>query len=359
MGLDEWRARIDEIDRQLLRLLNQRAQLSLEIGRAKRESGESVLVPEREQEILDELARLNPGPLPPGAIRAIWSEVLSASRGLQRPFRAAYLGPQGTNTHLAALRHFGSSAELLSARGIPEVFDEVERGRADVGVVPIENSSEGVVNHTLDGLIDSELLICGEVSLEIHHHLLSRATDLGDIKRVFSHPQALAQCRGWLNRHLPDAEVVEMASTSAAAEQAALDAATAAVASELAGRLHGITLLRERIEDHANNVTRFLVIGRRAAGRTGRDKTSVLFSIRDEVGTLYRILEPFATARLSLTKIESRPTRRRPWEYVFFVDFEGHRDDPVTQGVLAAVRERCLFLKVLGSYPAALEVARS
>jgi chorismate mutase/prephenate dehydratase len=246
------------------------------------------------------------------------------------------------------------SAEFLPVRSIPEVFEEVERGRAEVGVVPIENSSEGVVNHTLDGLVDSELLICGEASLEIHHHLLSRATELGEIKRVFSHPQALAQCRGWLVRHLPDAEVVEAASTSAAAEQASHDAATAAVATELASQLYRVPVLRERIEDHANNVTRFFVIGRRAAGRTGRDKTSILFSIRDEVGTLYRILEPFATARLSLTKIESRPTRRRPWEYVFFVDFEGHRDDPVTQGVLAAVRERCLFLKVLGSYPVAV-----
>jgi chorismate mutase/prephenate dehydratase len=351
MGLDEWRARIDEIDRQLLRLLNQRAELSLEIGRAKRASGEPVFVPEREQEILDELVRLNPGPLSSGAIRSFWSEVLSASRTLQRAFRVAYLGPQGTNTHLAALRYFGSSAEFVPVRGIPEVFEEVERGRADVGVVPIENSSEGVVNHTLDGLIDSELLICGEASLEIHHNLLSRAADLGDVKRVFSHPQALAQCRGWLGRYLPDAEVVEMPSTSVAAEQAALDVGAAAVATELAGQLYRLPALRERIEDYANNVTRFLVMGRRAAGRTGRDKTSILFSIRDEVGTLYRILEPFATARLSLTKIESRPTRRRPWEYVFFVDFEGHRDDPLTQGVLAAVRERCLFLKVLGSYP--------
>ena len=351
MGLDEWRARIDEIDRQLLRLLSQRAELSLEIGRAKRQSGEPVLVPEREQEILDELTRLNSGPLPPGAVRAIWSEILSASRGLQRSFRVAYLGPQGTYTHLVAVRQFGSSAEFVPVRSIPEVFDEVERGRTDVGVVPIENSSEGVVNHTLDGLIDSELLICGEGSLEIHHNLLSRAAELADVKRVFSHPQGLAQCREWLNRNLPDAEVVEMTSTSAAAEQAALDASTAAIASELAGQLYRVPALRERIEDYANNVTRFLAIGRRAAGRTGRDKTSILFSIRDEVGTLHRILEPFASARLSLTKIESRPTRRRPWEYVFFVDFQGHRDDPVTQGVLAAVRERCLFLKVLGSYP--------
>jgi len=351
MGLDEWRARIDEIDRQLLRLLNQRAELSLQIGRAKRETGEPVHVPEREQGILDELDRLNPGPLPGGAIRAIWSEILSASRSLQRPFRVAYFGPQGTYTHMAAIRHFGSSAEFVPVRGIPDVFEEVERGRADVGVVPIENSSEGVVNHTLDGLIDSELLICGEASLEIHHNLLSRAAELSDVKRVYSHPQALAQSRGWLARNLPDAEIVEIQSTSTGVEQALLDPATAAVASELAGHLYRIPALRERIEDYANNVTRFLVMGRRAAGQSGRDKTSILFSIRDEVGTLYRILEPFATARLSLTKIESRPTRRRPWEYVFFVDFEGHRDDPVTQGVLAAVRERCLFLKVLGSYP--------
>ncbi len=225
MGLDEWRARIDEIDRQLLGLLNQRAELSLEIGRAKRESGESVLVPEREQGILDELARLNPGPLAPGRdSRDLGAEVLSASRvspatvprGLPRSRRepTRIWPPSGTSAR---------APTSCPPRGIAEVFEEVKRGRAEVGVVPIENSSEGVVNHTLDGLIDSELLICGEVSLEIHHHLLSRAADLGDIKRVFSHPQALGPCRGWLTRHLPDAEVVEMASTSAAAEQAALD----------------------------------------------------------------------------------------------------------------------------------------
>jgi chorismate mutase/prephenate dehydratase len=233
------------------------------------------------------------------------------------------------------------------------VFTEVERGRAEVGVLPIENSTEGVVNHTLDGLIDSELSICGEVLLEIHHHLLSRASELSEVKRVVSHPQALGQCRQWLDQHLAGAEVVETASTGAAAEQAVLDPSVAAVASDLAARIYGLPILRERIEDSAHNLTRFVVVGRQAAGRTGRDKTSILFAIRDEVGTLYRILEPVANARLNLTRIESRPTRRRPWEYVFFVDFEGHRDDPVTQGVLAAVRERCLFVKVLGSYPAA------
>lgn len=353
MGLDEWRSRIDEIDRQLLELLNRRAQLAREIGRAKLEGGRPVFVPEREQEILDDLARLNPGPLPATAVRAIWSEILSASRSLQRPFRVAYFGPPGTNTHVAAVRHFGESAEYVAVRGIPDVFEAVERERADVGVVPLENSTEGSVNHTLDGLIDAEVSICGEVLLEIHHHLLSRAPDLAEVKRVASHPQALAQCRAWLDRHVPHAEVVETPSTSAAAEQAVLDGAVAAVASELAARLYGLPVLRERIEDHAANVTRFLVIGRQAPARTGRDKTSILFTIRDEVGTLYRILEPLAAARLNLTRIESRPTRRRPWDYVFFVDFEGHRDDPVTQGVLAAVRERCLFVKVLGSYPMA------
>lgn len=353
MGLDEWRTRINDIDRQLLRLLNQRAGLSVEIGRTKRESSAPVLVPEREQEILDELLRLNEGPLPAPALRAIWGEVLSASRSLQQPFRVAHLGPLATYTHLAALRHFGASAEYVPVRGIRDVFAEVEAGRTDVGVVPVENSTEGAVNHTLDGLIDSDLLICGEILLEIHHCLLSRAGGLGEVKQVFSHPQALAQCREWLDRNLPHAGTVEVTSTSGAAEHAVEDRTAAAIASELAGRVYGLPVLAERVEDYAQNVTRFLAIGRRAAGATGRDKTSLLLSIHDEVGALHRILEPFAVARCNLTKIESRPTRRRPWEYVFFIDFEGHQTDPVIRGVLAAVRERCPFVKVLGSYPAA------
>ncbi len=353
MGLDEWRNRINDIDRQLLRLLNQRAALSVEIGRAKREAAAPVYVPEREQQILEELVRLNEGPLPSDAVRAFWVEILSASRGLQRPFRVAHLGPAATYTHLAAMRHFGDGAEYVPVRGIPQVFVEVECGRADVGVVPVENSTEGAVNYTLDRLIDTELLIGGEISLEVHHCLLSHARELGEVKRVFGHPQALAQCREWLAQHVPDAEAVELASNTAGVEHAALDQTTAAVAGELASRVYGVPILRERIEDYAHNVTRFLVIGREPAGPTGRDKTSVLLSIRDEVGTLHRILEPFATAGCNLTKIESRPTRRRPWEYVFFVDFDGHQADPVTQGALAAVRDRCLFVKVLGSYPAA------
>lgn len=353
MGLAEWRAQIDDIDRRLLRLLNRRAGIAFELGQAKREEGLPVHVPEREQEVLEELLRLNEGPLPAEAIRAIWREILSASRALQHPFRVAHLGPVATFTHLAAFRRFGSSAQYVPLRSIPEVFAEVEHRRAEVGVVPVENSTEGAVNHTLDRLIDSELLICGEIQLEIHHYLLSRAQDLSEVKQVFSHPQALAQCREWLDRNLPHAQAVEVASTAVAAERTLEDAATAAIASELAAQIYRLPVLRERIEDLAQNMTRFLVIGHQAIGPTGRDKTSILLSIKDEVGALYRILEPFATTRLNLTKIESRPTRRRPWEYVFFVDFEAHQADPVAQRVLGALRELCLHLKVLGSYPAA------
>lgn len=353
MGLDEWRARIDAIDRQLLELLNRRAELSMEIGGAKRQAGAPVHVPEREQEVLASLTRAGRGPLPPEAIHAIWREIFSTSRSLQSPFRVAHLGPAATFTHLAAMREFGSGAEYLALRGIHEVFTEVEHDRADAGVVPVENSTEGAVNHTLDHLVDSELLIRGEIFLEIHQQLLSHARALSDVKQVFSHPQGFAQCREWLDRNLSHAETVEVPSTAAAAERAAEDGARAAIASELAGRLYGLPTLRDRIEDLAHNVTRFLVIGRQAVGPTGRDKTSVLFSIKDEVGALHRIIEPFATARLNLTKIESRPTRRRPWEYVFFVDFEGHPANAAVQEVMGALRQRCLFLKVLGSYPAA------
>jgi chorismate mutase/prephenate dehydratase len=353
MGLAEWRDRIDDIDRQLLGLLNQRAALALEVGQAKRETGAPVLVPEREQAILDRLFRLNEGPLPAEAVRAIWREIFSAARGLESPFRVAHLGPSATYAHLAALRQFGGQAEYNPLRTIHAVFTEVEHGRADVGVVPVENSTEGAVNLTLDRLIDSELLICGEIQLEVHHCLLSRARELAEVKQVLSHPQALAQCREWLDRHLPHAQTLEVPSTAQAAERAAEDPTVAAIASELAGEIYQLPVLRDRIEDLPCNVTRFLVIGRQPVGPTGRDKTSILISIRDEVGALYRILEPLAASKVSLTKIESRPTRRRPWEYVFFVDFQGHQADAVVQDVLAALRERCLFLKVLGSYPVA------
>ena len=353
MSLDDWRSRINDLDSQLLNLLNQRAEAALRIGDLKRRKDLAYFVPEREAEIIDRLVRLSRGPLPVDAVRAIWREVLSASLALEQPLRVAFLGPSATFTHQAAIQRFGSSADLLPARTILDVFEDVERGRADYGVVPVENSTEGALNLTLDRLIDSDALICGELRLDVAQHLLSRAPDLAQIKAVCSHPQALAQCRAWLTEHLPDVAVEEVASTSAAAGLAAGDSSVAAIASELAARLYELPVLRARIEDSASNSTRFLVIGRRPMGVTGRDKTSILFSMRNEPGALFRVLEPFAAHALNLTKIESRPARRQPWEYVMFIDFEGHRDTPAVEALLAQIRDRTLFFKILGSYPAA------
>jgi chorismate mutase/prephenate dehydratase len=353
MDLDEFRSRINELDEQILKLLNQRADAALRIGELKRRRDLPYFAPEREAEIVRRLQSLNQGPFPADGVKAVWREILSASLALEHPLTVAYLGPPATFTHQAAVHRFGSSALLTPGRSIAEVFDEVERGRADFGVVPVENSTEGSVNVTLDRLIDSDLTIAGEVLLEVSHHLLGRAATLEEIRAVCSHPQALAQCRQWLAAHLPEARLEEVSSTAAAAARAAEDPTVAAVASDLAARLHGLPVLRHRIEDNPYNSTRFLVLGRRPVAPTGKDKTSVLCSVKHEVGALASFLEPFARHGLNLTKIESRPTKRRPWEYVFFVDFEGHTDTPPVQAALGEIRERCLFLKILGSYPAA------
>lgn len=353
MTIEDWRRQINEIDSQILKLLNKRAEAVIQIGRQKSQQGLPYYLPEREKEILDRLATENPGPFPTEGVRSVWREILSSSLALEHPLRVAYLGPVATFTHQAALLRFGSSTAYLPARGIAGVFEEVERDRADLGVVPVENSTEGAVNVTLDLLMDSDLMIAGEIMLEIRHHLCSRATDLAGIKTIYSHPQALAQCRQWLEEQVPDVPTVEVASTALAVERAREEASAAAIASEIAARLNDLPILRSRIEDNIHNYTRFLVIGRRPVPPSGRDKTSILFTIKDEVGALHKILAPFARASINLTKIESRPTKRRPWEYVFFVDFEGHRDDPVIQKTLLTMQERCLFIKILGSYPVA------
>ena len=352
MNLDDWRSRINNLDDEILKLLNQRGTAALRIGELKRQQDLPYFIPEREAQVLERLVARNPGPLGPEAIRVIWREILSASLALEHPLPVAYLGPPGTFTHQAATRRFGSSAQLLPVPTIAEIFDEVERNRAEFGVVPVENSTEGAVNVTLDRLIDSDVTITGEMTLDISQHLISRATELAAVKMVCSHPQGLAQCRAWLAAHLPEAAMEETASTSAAVERARDDATVAAVASDMAAQVHGVPILRPRIEDNPSNSTRFLVIGRKAVPPTGRDKTSILFSMKNEPGVLYSILQPFATRGLNLTKIESRPTKRRPWEYVNFLDFEGHCETENVRDVLAEVRERCQFLKVLGSYPA-------
>ncbi len=353
MNLDDWRSRINDLDDEILKLLNQRGTAALRIGELKRQQDLPYFIPEREAQLLDRLVGLSEGPLGADAIRAIWREILSASLALEHPLPVAYLGPPGTFAHQAATRRFGSSARFQPVRTIVEVFDEVERALAEFGVVPVENSTEGAVNVTLDRLIDSDVTITGEITLDISQHLISRAAELVEVKVVCSHPQGLAQCRGWLAAHLPDAVNEETASTAAAVERARYDATVAAIASDMAAQVFGVPILRGRIEDNPFNSTRFLVIGRRPAPPTGRDKTSILFSMKNEPGVLYSILQPFAAHRLNLTKIESRPTKRRPWEYVNFVDFEGHCDTGKVRDVLAEVRERCQFLKILGSYPAA------
>lgn len=353
MNLDDWRSRINSLDDEILKLLNQRGTAALQIGELKRQQDLPYFIPEREAQVLERLVALSSGPLGPEAIRAIWREILSASLALEHPLPVAYLGPAGTFAHQAATRRFGSSARFRPVRTIADVFDEVERDLAEFGVVPVENSTEGAVNVTLDRLIDSDVTIAGEITLDISQHLISRATELAEIKVVCSHPQGLAQCRGWLSVHLPSAATEETASTSAAVERARDDATVAAIASDMAAHVHGVPVLRGRIEDNPFNSTRFLVIGRRPVAPTGHDKTSILFSMKNEPGVLYSILQPFATHRLNLTKIESRPTKRRPWEYVNFLDFEGHCETENVRRVLAEVRERCQFLKILGSYPAA------
>lgn len=346
------REQIDRVDAQILTLLNRRARLAARIGRSKRQDGARVYVPERERQIFARLAQLNRGPLPDGAVRAIYREIISASRALEEPVRVAYLGPEATFTHLAAREQFGSQAVFVPAATIPQVFAEVERGQVDYGVVPVENSSEGGVAITLDMFVESTARIIAEVSLEVRHCLLSRAPRLAQVRRVLAHPQALAQCRRWLTAHLPGATTEEVASNSHAAAVAAGDRRAAAIASRLAAEHYGLNVLAANIQDQAANFTRFLVLGREPApGRpTGRDKTSLLLSVRDEVGVLYRTLKPFADHAINLLRIESRPLKGRPWEYLFFIDVEGHVSEEPLARALREIQPHCVSVKVLGSY---------
>ena len=347
------RGQIDGIDSEILRLLNRRAELVLEIGRLKAERNLDFHVPQREEEIYSRLAAENPGPFPADAVRPVFREVISACLSLEHPLRVAYLGPRATFSHLAAMERFGLSAQFLAMRTIAEVFAEVEKGNADFGVVPVENSTEGVVSHTLDMFVDSPLLICGEVVVEAALHLLSKAPSLGEVRKIYSHPHGLAESRKWLERNAPHVSVVETSSTGAAAEIASSEPGAAAIASELAASLYDLSVLQRRIEDHPNNFTRFLIIGKKNAPPTAADKTSILFSIKDRVGALHRMLLPFAERQINLTKIESRPSKKKVWEYVFYVDFEGHASEPRTREALVRLQEDCIFLKVLGSYAAA------
>ncbi|MFQ5881289.1 MAG: prephenate dehydratase [Candidatus Methylomirabilales bacterium] len=351
MGIQEFRRQIDAIDSQILELLNRRAEIVLQVGAEKAKGNVAYHSPEREEEIIDRLTRENRGPFPGGAVKAVYREILSACLSLERPLKVAYLGPQATFTHMACMKRFGLLAEYLPLRGIGDIFGEVEKGKATYGVVPVENSTEGVVSYTLDMFVDSDLKICGEILMEVSHHLLSKRGEKGHITKIYSHPHAIAQSRRWLETNMPSIALLEVPSTAAAAELATQDETAAAIASDLAAHLYDLKVVAARIEDSPYNFTRFLIIGQQPCPVTGHDKTSILFTIRDRVGALYRMLAPFAQNQINLTKIESRPSRYRVWEYIFYVDFEGHAEDIPVQTALEQLREECLFLKVLGSYP--------
>jgi chorismate mutase / prephenate dehydratase len=357
-GLGNIRDSIDAIDARIHALLNERARFAQLVGMSKAASGKAVdfYRPEREAEVLRLALKRNQGPLRDEEIARLFREIMSACLAQQEPLKVAFLGPEGTFTQAAVLKHFGNSVRALPLSAIDEVFHEVEGGVADFGVVPIENSSEGTVNHTLDMFLSSALKICGEVELRIHHFLMGRMTDMSAIKRVCAHPQALAQCRGWLDEQLPDVERVPVSSNAEGARRARDERGSAAIAGSAAAHIYGLTLLANEIEDRPDNTTRFLVVGRKLFSASGVDRTTLLVSASDtdDSGALFQLLEPFAQHRVNMTRIESRPSRKRKWDYVFFIDIEGHVSDPPVAQALEALESRASLFKVLGSYPRAV-----
>lgn len=358
--LQEIRNRIDRLDKEIQRLINDRAKCAQEVAQVKQEGNDtaSYYRPEREADILREIQARNQGPLSNEEIARLFREIMSACLALEQTLDVAFLGPEGTFTQSAVLKHFGHSVNTLPMSAIDEVFREVESGSANYGVVPIENSTEGVINHTLDMFLHSSLLVCGEVELRIHHHLLtsnsSSNSSLNDISRVYSHQQSLAQCREWLDANLPNAERISVGSNAEAAKIAIEENNSAAIAGNTAAEIYGLKTLAENIEDEPDNTTRFLIIGKQTVQPSGRDKTSLLVSSPNKTGALYSLLTPFIQNEISLTRIESRPSRRGMWEYVFFIDIEGHQDDESVAKALNELREEASLLKVLGSYPCAV-----
>jgi chorismate mutase/prephenate dehydratase len=350
-SLENLRLRIDELDSKILALVSMRAGIAEQVGRLKDSTGELVYVPSRERAIIERMIAENGGPLTAEQVGHIFTEIISACRALEHLPRVAFLGPEHTYSHEAARVRFGSSVAFEPQSSVAAVFQAIESGRADFGVVPVENSTEGSVTLTLDLLIDTPLVIIGEILLPIRHALLSRDGDAGAIRKIVSHQQSLGQCRGYLAANYPHCETEAVASNALAARLAAKDPSCAAIASAQAGQAYGLKVIAGNIQDLASNTTRFLVIGKRAVERSGADKTTVLFAVADKVGALHEALTLFARNSINISKIESRPLRSRPWEYIFFVDMTGHRDDPRLRRALKALERKALFLKVLGSYP--------
>ncbi len=350
MKLASLRKKIDNIDKEIILLLNKRADLAQDVGRIKSHAGKGVYVPDREAQIYKNILDKNKGPLSDKALEAVYREIMSGSLALERDLTIAYLGPEASFTHLAAMKKFGSQVEYSSCNSITEVFRAVETTRSDYGVVPVENSVEGAVSHTLDMFIDSDLKICSEVLLDISHNLIGNCSRKS-LKRIYSNPQVFGQCRIWLDSNLPDVELVEVSTTSRAAEIASKEKNACAIGSSLAAKTYKLKVIARDIEDSANNITRFLIIGEHIPSPTKQDKTSIVFSGKDRVGGLHDMLSPFKKNKVNLAKIESRPSKAKAWEYYFFVDMFGHYHDRNVKKALKGLKKNCSLLKVLGSYP--------
>jgi len=361
-SLDDLRNRIDQLDTEILKKLNERARCALDVAEVKlRESGDEAPVfyrPEREAQVLRRMSELNQGPLSSEKITQVYRQIMSACLALEEPLKVAYLGPQGTFTQMATLKQFGDSVVGMPLVTVDDVFREVTSESCHYGVVPVENSTEGVINHTLDNFLDSNLRICGEVEIRVHHHLMVSPEATGEIKRIYSHQQTLGQCRRWLNGHYPSVERLTASSNAEAARRVAEEKDAAAIAGEMAAEIYGLDILSRQIEDESDNTTRFIVVGREDIGPSGNDKTSIVVSTHNQPGALYKLLEPFHRHGVSLTSIETRPSRTGMWSYVFFIDFDGHKDDELIQTVLGEIDSDALEVKLLGSYPRAISHSR-
>ena len=350
MNIDKLRKKIDEVDEKILDLLNQRAKAAVAIGKEKQKKRLKTHDKLREDKILKKLVLENKGPLSKKMIIAVYREILSVCRGLQSSIKVAYLGPKASNAYLAARKRFGASVGFIPVNTIFDVFREVEKDKAQFGLVPVENSTEGIISYTLDMFFNSELKISGEVSLPITHNLLAKGSKK-EIKRVYSHPQALAQCRTWISNNLDSVQFIETSSTAEAAKLASQSKQNGAIANELAAEIYNLNVLEQRIEDSETNLTRFLVISKNISEKCEQMKTSIMFFVKDEPGSLYNMLEIFKRHNINLTKIESRPSKQKAWEYIFFIDFKGYWKDKKIEFALKDLGKKCISLKVLGSYP--------
>jgi len=355
MSLEEFRKKIDELDHKLVKLLNERARVVVEIGKLKTRTDKPVYSPDREKEVFARIAEANEGPLPNRCLVAIWRELMSGSFVLERPLRIGYLGPAGSFSHTASMLKFGQSVEYEPLADITSIFDEVSKGHCDLGLAPVENTMGGGVIETLDALIDSNVKVCAEVLMAIHHSLLGNCS-LEEIEKIYSKPEVFVQCRNWLSATFKDAQTIPVASTAKAAQMAADEPRAAAIGSNVAAELYGLRIICENIEDIANNITRFLVISREDARPTGEDKTAILFSTAHKAGALADVLDVFKRYNINMTNIESRPSKKRQWEYYFFVDFLGHRTDKNVRDGMEEARKHCLQLSILGSFPRATEL---